>query len=107
MGFDIDTKIQELKEKLESIKKESEENRMEPKWWHLLREFYFKSKLKQLEAIRDKRFHVTISLHIDCETFGSKEFSVDEFDLTDENTVKCAIHDFRKYEDGKKDSLFT
>lgn len=106
MSFDIESKIQELKEKLESIKREGREDQMTPKWWTFLRECYFSSQIEQLEAIKDRRFHVKISLHIDCATFGTKQFSVNEFDLTDENTVKCALKDFRRYENAK-DSPFT
>jgi hypothetical protein len=105
MGFDIDAKIQELKNRLAEIESEKELPN-EPKWWKLLRKMFVESEVKQLEAIKNKRFHVTINLEIHCETFGTKDFPVAEFDLTDDFTVECAVRDYRRCEDGKKTSNF-
>lgn len=106
MRFDIDTKIQELKQRLENIKKENMGDQSSPKFFHLIQEGCVEYELRQLEAIRDRKFHVTIGLNIHCETFGTKEFPIAEFDLTDDFTVECAVRDFRRCEDGKKDSSF-
>lgn len=103
MTFDIDAKIQELKDELESIKKRSDENQRGSGWWYLLKEWYFGGELSQLEAIRNKTFHVAIDLNIHCETFGTKEFPILEFDLTDDYTVQCAIKSYERYKNEKKD----
>jgi len=105
MEFDIDAKIQELKNRLEVIESE-EELPNEPKWWKLLRKMFVESEVEQLEAIKNKRFHVTINLEIHCEIFGTKDFPVAEFDLTDDFTVECAVRDYRRCENAKKDSSF-
>jgi hypothetical protein len=100
MEFDIEEKIQELKNKISIIDRESEMDHSSPKFYHYLKKGYFEIQLEQLEAIRDKRFHVNIKIEIDCTTFEDKEFPVTEFDLDDENTVNCAMKDFLKH-DGK------
>lgn len=106
MGFDIDTKIQELKSKLAVIESRKELPN-EPEWWKFLRKMFVESELEQLEAIKNRRFHVTIKLEIHCETFGTKDFPVADFDLTDDFTVECAVRDYRRHEGAKKDSLLT
>ena len=106
MTFDVDLKIQELKEKLAKVKDEHQNNEMwqtQPKWLQLFREFYFESQLEQLEAIKNRKFHVNIKIEIHCETFGTKEFPLVEFDLTDDDTVKLAI---QNYEKTKTNSFF-
>jgi len=105
MGFDAEPKIQELRQKLAKIESEQELPN-EPKWYKLMRKMLVESDLEQLEAIRDKRFGVSINLEVHCKTFGTKDFPVAEFDLTDDNTVECAICDFKRHRGEKKDSLF-
>jgi len=106
MGFDVEQKIQELRQKLAEIESEQELPN-EPKWWKLLRKMLVESEIEQLEAIRDRRFHVSINLEVHCKTFGTNDFPVAEFDLTDVFTVKCAVRDYMRHENTKKDSLFT
>ena len=106
--LDIDAKIQELKEKLSKVKNDRQSNELlktEPSWFQMFREFYIESQLKQLEAIKNKKFHVNIKMKIDCETFGSKEFPLVEFDLEDDDTIKHAIQNYMKQE-SSKNSLF-
>jgi hypothetical protein len=95
MIFDVDAKIQELRQKLEKAKAD-EVNQHMPKWYQLLQEVYYTSQIERLETIKNKRFRVTINLEIYCETFGKKDFPIAEFYLTDENTVECALLDFQK-----------
>jgi hypothetical protein len=95
MIFDVDAKIQELRQKLEKIKAD-EINKQMPKWCHFLEEIYYTSQIERLEAIKNKSFHVTINLEVHCETFGTKDFPVTEFYLTDEDTAKCALLDFQR-----------
>ena len=98
MIFDVDVKIQELKQKLEKAKTD-EVNQHMPKLYQLLQEVYYTSQIERLEAIKNKKFHVTIKLEVHCETFGTKDFPVTEFYLTDEDTAKCALLDFQKNKD--------
>jgi hypothetical protein len=48
--------------------------------------FSVHSLVEKLEAIKTRKFHVTISLQVDCEHFESKEFLWQN--LTDEETAK-------------------
>lgn len=93
--FDVNAKIQEYKELLEKSKADKI-NQKEPKWWQTFQEMFYSYYIEKLEAIKNKRFHVTISLKVDCEHFDSKEFPIAEFDLTDEQTVKCAMLEFKE-----------
>lgn len=97
MVFDIDGKIQEMKDKLIIVERETELDHSSSKLHHYLRKAYFEGQLEQLEAIRNRRFHVTIKFEIHCDTFGSKDFPVLEFDLDDDSTVNYAMKDFLKH----------
>ena len=102
MGFDAEPKIQELRQKLAKIESEQELPN-EPKWYKLIRKMLVEGDLEKLEAIRDRKFSVSINLEVHCKTFGTKDFPVAEFDLTDDNTVECALRDFKRHEGAKKD----
>ena len=95
MAFDIDSKIQELRGRLEKAKADEIYQQM-PKWCQFLQEIYYTSQIEKLEAIKNRRFRVTINLEVHCETFRTKEFPVIGFDLTDDTTVKNALLDFSR-----------
>jgi hypothetical protein len=104
MLIDIERKIQEVKDNLVTIERDTELDQSPSKLYHYLRKAYFEGQLDQLEAIRNRRFHVAVKFEIHCDTFGSKDFPVLEFDLEDDNTVNCAMKDFMKH--NTKDSIF-
>jgi hypothetical protein len=103
MTLDIDEKIQELKEKLDKAKNDEVHSQM-PKWYQYIVEWFYESDIERLEAIKNKKFHVTMRLEVHCETFSTKDFPVAEFDLTDDYTAQIALKDFRRRENAKKDS---
>ena len=96
MEFDVEKKILEFKGKLEEAQREGEEDKFSPEWFHLLKKALLEGDLEQLQAIKDGKFNVRISLNVYFQTFGSKEFEVAEFNVCDENTVKCAVAQFKK-----------
>lgn len=105
MAFDINAEIREVEEKVSRIKDEQSEIGY-GKTFQMFKEIWWEGKLNQLKAIRDRRFKVSIKLVIHCDTFGSRDFDVAEFDLTDEFTTQCAMKNYRKYSVGTKNSLF-
>jgi len=94
MSFNVDSKIQELREKLEKFKN-GPANNLLPKWILMIQQGLIESDLEKLDAIKNERFRVNLKIEIHCEHFGTKEFLINEFELTDENTVKCALLEFK------------
>jgi hypothetical protein len=103
MKLNVEEKIEELREKLSIVERESQTEHS--KLYQMLKKGLIEIQLEQLERIRDRNFQVTLKLEVECTTFETKDFLIDEFDLTDCNTVNCAIKDFLKYDDNKE-SLF-